>query len=111
MKEFDFVLIYLNKKLKELFDKNIEDLKYYNKVKRTASPKKEKIKLFADNDKYEFYCLEDGNIYIKNREEVYLYIDEVKEKLNNSHDDLEKILEERRKILSNKRIIDNDEIR
>lgn len=108
MKEFDFVLIYLNKKLKELFDKNIEDLKYYNKVKRTTSPKKEKIKLIAGNAKYEFYCLEDGNIYIKNREEIYLYIDEVKEKLNNSHDDLEKILEERKKILSNENIMDND---
>jgi hypothetical protein len=93
MKKDKLFLTNSKKKLKELLEKSIHELIFDNKVTKTNPPKKEDIIVIAYNEKNEFYCLYDGKIYIKNRDDYYLYIDETLEELENSRNDLEKIIE------------------
>ncbi|GAB6189720.1 hypothetical protein JCM30566_14610 [Marinitoga arctica] len=84
--------------LKNIFNSNIDELKFNNKLKKVHSLPKEKIKYFADNNKCEYYCTSDGKIYIKDRNELYLYNDFHIDTIDN----IDKIIQERKKNLFNK---------
>ncbi|WP_129407821.1 hypothetical protein [Marinitoga lauensis] len=65
------------KKVKELFYNDIDELKYYKKLKKASELElnKNSILAFADNNKYQIYYTNEGKIYLKDISGTYLYID------------------------------------